>query len=399
MEQALPLVGPLFPLPSSPISLKTKMEKPRKARFSFSTSNNASAEEDRPILSLADYLTGPGEAPVAPERHNKAKKSKKNKRSSSDEQEHMEAQKKSRKTHSLSDSDNSAEFAGFLPTYTKKKTLPAPKKTLPAWLMADTPPGPWQDRSSGTTDWPFHLGGSNPRPRNRDTTPMPSDSEEEFSNQPAPDIILEEEQEHMEEPVQMTEPPNYEAMNTDISLDNFLAALNADDNVGPNVWPSVAALVEKSWNMPHKDEIKNLYQTHKRPANTPSLEKVTLDSEIAAGLAERFPAARKTDASLGFVNNAVVKAAVCLTEIMNTNMTQMSPQEMAKATMSKAFDALRILAYGNSHLHNTRRHLLKFALDPALRQPLCKNASLESINSTHQLFGGDMQKKAKEGWS
>ena len=209
-----------------------------------------------------------------------------------------------------------------------------------------------------------------------------------------------EEDSEPEDEVQEVNSPSmtYEAMNSNVSLDDFMNVLNADQDVGPNIWPNVAALVEKSWNMPHKEDMKTNYQAHERPGNTPSLQKVTLDAEIASGMEECFPAAKKNDASLSIVSNALVKSAVCMTEILHTNMTQMPAAEMVKLTLQKTFDALRILSYANAHLHNTRRHMIKFALDPTVRQPLVKNTTLESTNASHQLFGGDMHKQAKEGW-
>ena len=344
--------------------------------------NETNVVDDPPaILSLAEHIT-PIEDDA--EKVQRTKKSKKTKRKHSD--------RPSRSVHELSDShsENSAEFAGFnssfMPVFEPKQK----KKKSSSKANRDQATGSQMPMSPG---WPFQFGPADTESVcsmqnttvTRPTTPMP-DSDEES--------------EDGHEEVQMINAPSspFEAQNNTVSLNDFMNVLNADQDVGPNVWPNVAALVEKSWNMPHKEDIKSIYTNHKRPGNTPSLQKVTLDSEIAAGLAERFPAAKRNDASLSFVSNALVKSAICLTEILHTNMTQMPAEQIVKLTLSKTFDALRILSYANSHLHNTRRNLIKFALDPNLRQPLCKNATLESTNTSHQLFGGDMHKQAKEGW-
>ena len=347
-----------------------------------SSSIETAISSPKQILSLAEHIS-----PVEDEseiilskqrgrKHNKEKR----KRPRSETNETSIASKK-RSDHAMSDSEQSVDFLGFddedyLPMYASRQ----------------------QSRPNTQSNWPFcstEISTSLQEPR--PSTPMPeADGDLDDDAIDGFDCFSQSPREPKQARSMLDQP---QCMNNSLSktLDQFMHNLNDDENVGPNVWPNVATLVEKTWNLPHKEDIKELYVKHKRPGNTPSLEKVTLDREISTGLAERFPAAKRTDAALGFVNNALVKTAVCLTEILHVNQTQMSPEEVAKHTMAKAFDALRILAYGNSHLHNSRRQLIKYTLDPSLRQPLLRNSSLETTNSSHQLFGGEMQKQAKEG--
>ena len=59
-----------------------------------------------------------------------------------------------------------------------------------------------------------------------------------------------------------------------------MQVINTGEDVAPNVWPNVASLVETTWGKQHKDNIKQIYYSHKRPNNTPSFQKVVLDSEL-----------------------------------------------------------------------------------------------------------------------
>ena len=372
-------------------SISSKMANPRREQLLL---QNCTRLQPQNILSLGEHVTHVTDDDEATRSRKKSKKSKRKHRDESDER----PKQKRRLVHSLSDSGNSAQFEGFDGNASVYSRMPK-RRQLPAWLNESSPPGPWQ--ASQQSSWPFSFG-TNAHSTTRATTPMP-DTDEEADDFPV-DFQVTAHDDH-DEPTtgsQMAFPseqvPSHEAMHSNRSLEEFMNILGADQDVAPNVWPNVATLVEKTWNVPHKEEIKVLYTNHKRPGNTPSLQKVTLDNEIASGLAERFPAAKRNDSALSLVGNALVKTAVCITDILNTSMTQLSAEEAAKKTMTNAFDALRILSYANAQLHGTRRNLLKYVLDPNLRQPLCREASLESINNTHQLFGGEMQKKAKEGW-
>ena len=71
--------------------------------------------------------------------------------------------------------------------------------------------------------------------------------------------------------------------NAKVSLGKHVAALNTNEDEGPDVSKELASLMEKLWARSHKEEIKDLYLANKRPANTPSFQKVTLDMGNSMG--------------------------------------------------------------------------------------------------------------------
>ena len=182
-----------------------------------------------------------------------------------------------------------------------------------------------------------------------------------------------------------------------VSMAKHLDSMPTDNDVAPNVEGSVAETVERAWNRTHREDVKELFLKNKRPQNTPSLAKVTLDEALDAGLSEKFPRAKRADAVLNSVNNAIVKAAVALTHLLDNNMTSVPSSEAMQAASDKATEAIKMLAYGNAQLHQARREHLKNLLDPSVKSQLVKGKHLTQTNTSHQLFGGDIQKRAKEG--
>ena len=55
--------------------------------------------------------------------------------------------------------------------------------------------------------------------------------------------------------------------------------MNSETDVGPDISKYLAALLENLWSKSHKEKIKDLYAANKRPQNTPSLEKVSLEDD------------------------------------------------------------------------------------------------------------------------
>ena len=335
----------------------------------------------RQLISLGDHVD---ELPdMAPRLHKKTKRSRKNKKSKrivrdSTDDERSTDDEDPRTTvhaaHQLSDSNNSAEFRGYAPVYSRKKdtqkTGRSPNLTsvnLPAWLNDPSPPGPWHRRPQSP-------------PRNPIDSSDPDDSDVEIEH------------------VVNAAPPITEGLRKkDICLDEFMEQIVAEEDVGPNVWPELAKLVEGCWGKHHKEEFKKVCETHKTPGNTPSLQKVVLDPELEAVLGDRYPRAKRTDTALQTIGGVISKTATCLTEVLHMNMSDMSPETATKKIMTTCFDALRILAHGHAKLQHTRRDVIKFTLDPAVSRSLNKNASIENSNATHKLFGGDVHKQAKEG--
>lgn len=48
------------------------------------------------------------------------------------------------------------------------------------------------------------------------------------------------------------------------------------------------------------------------------------------------------------VNTAMVKTAICITKLLDLNITNLPSKETAQAVNNKATEALKILAYGAS---------------------------------------------------
>lgn len=75
-------------------------------------------------------------------------------------------------------------------------------------------------------------------------------------------------------------------------------------------------------------------------------------------------------------------------------------QDLRQLMVDKSIEAIKMLSYTASMTHHIRKEQLRFVIDPGLRNRICrkKPAELQEINATHLLFGGDLQKQAKEGW-
>lgn len=120
-----------------------------------------------------------------------------------------------------------------------------------------------------------------------------------------------------------------------------------------------------------------------------------LDDEIVAVLGNTKN--KRIDATLASVNNSMTKTAVCLARLIDVNHLKADQPGTSQQSADLAVHALKMLAYGTSLLHSARKDQLKYVLDLSLRQKLGQNKSLQDINESHQLFGGDLQKQAKEG--
>jgi len=164
----------------------------------------------------------------------------------------------------------------------------------------------------------------------------------------------------------------------------------------------IAAYAEGTWNSTNKEEIKQLYDRSKRPANTPSLQKVDLDEELMLNLmSSRKPKdiqMKKLDFQLKALHTAFVKTAATLTEVANLAYTAPKDQDIRQAVLDKSCEMLRIVSYGASQVHPMRRNNIKPRLIHSLRHRLHKT-TLEATNKSHFLFGGDLNKQAKDGES
>ena len=190
-------------------------------------------------------------------------------------------------------------------------------------------------------------------------------------------------------------PKEVKEQDPEVSIVKHLETMNAETDVGPDISKDLAALIENLWSKSHKEEIKDLYAANKRPQNTPSLEKVALDDDLAAGISYKSKA-RRTDLTLHSVQGAMVKTAICLTRLADRNFTK-DPMASKQDTIDTAISGIKMLAHATSMLMQARREQFKSMLDPALLQQMSKSKALQASNTTHQLFGGELQKQAKEG--
>ena len=319
--------------------------------------------------------------PSIPKRKKSKKKSRKRRNSSPDGSQPRRKSKSSRTAHAVSDSEESGSIAGFVSTSDQKSA-----QMIPPWLNCNVPPGPWQMMGAWQYPpmWqPYPMPDGSEADQMSDLGDMPNEQTDKDSGN-----------------AQATGKENAGPLPiavSGVSMSKHLEAMPNDTDQGPCVEASVAETVERAWNRTHKDELKELYLNNKRPGNTPSLQKVTLDEDLAAGISEKFPRAKRADAIMNSVNTAMVKTAICITKVLDLNMTNLPSKETAQAVNDKATEALKMLAYGTSQLHHARRDHIKNYLDPTVRQQITRNKALTDTNTSHQLFGGDIHKQAKDG--
>ena len=215
-------LDPAVLLPASPNNSFKMATKTNKRAAMMPPDEN----DDMPaILSLAEHITPLEDDETHVKRKKSAKKAKRKRNSDSE----------ARLVHQLSDSEDSAEFAGFnidndnfLPIFETKKQAKK-QKTAPKQR-------PQVPKSPG---WPFQFGSSDSF--HDSFSPIPSTATRPRQTTPMPDEEDSESEDEVQEGISPSMP--YEAMNSNVSLDDFMNVLNADQDVGPNVWPNVAALV------------------------------------------------------------------------------------------------------------------------------------------------------------
>lgn len=180
-----------------------------------------------------------------------------------------------------------------------------------------------------------------------------------------------------------------------VSLERHRKLTEEDDNVGPPVLTAVANLVTGLWNKPVKDEIKEIYTATKRPSNIPVLQKVAMDEEL---LGIMHPAKKTHDFALRSLNHAFVQAAVTTSQLMDLCMTAEPQTDIRQKVIDSAVDTMRILSYGAQSSHQIRKEQVRPILPSAVKNKLCsRQASIEEINTSHLLFGGEVPGKVKKG--
>lgn len=280
----------------------------------------------------------------------------------------------------LSDSNSDEELCGFTEnqspiTKRKKKIF---KQSLPPWLNANVPPGPWQQMAMPAPYYPYWPN-----------MPMAMPPHMGYGDEPEDLADL------SEDDALVTEVAIEENIDEEIDLAKHLAKADKKEDVGPPVNGKLASLVEKIWGSSLKGEIKDLYDDATRPANTPSLQRVELDQEIRLKDQSKV---KRMDTTLRNATTALIKSAIKMTRMVDSIMKCEDPRTLKQQLVDEAIDSIRILSYGTTNLNEVRRENIKYMIsDPEVRTRLCKNRDPEQVNTTHCLFGGDVSKQAKEG--
>jgi hypothetical protein len=278
---------------------------------------------------------------------------------------------------------------------------------MPAWLNAASPPGPWQ------YNFPYYpQGPSQVPPPTQSQTPYDyAFDESDHTSDSDSDSETDSEYEELQEIPQATNsaaqapsaavPPVPAGQPLQVSLEKHIKAVQQDTEVGDPVSPQLALIVEGLWSKENKPEIKAIYEQIKKPENTPSVQTVDLNREFAMQLGSnpkdyRGTKIKKLDWQLRSVNTAFAKAACNLTRLANISATAQPGDDIRQLTTDKVLETIQILSYGSQLLHPIRRANVKPRLAPSTRSQLCKS-TLEDTNKSHQLFGSDVQKQAKEG--
>lgn len=342
---------------------------------------------DRSILQISTDELSASETRMTRKRKKSKKSKRKRARSPSPALPSTSASKKPAHVLSESDDDGPA-FRGFKPVYDDNdEQNEAPAATysaqkLPPWLNSQTPPGPWQ---MIYPPWMGPYGYANYWQGNQDWAEPEGEDDVTESCDP---VFTTQDPKEISSDTGVTEP-------NEVSILKHLQSLNAEDDTGPPINKDLASLIESLWNKSHREDIKELYGANKRPQNTPSLEKVSLDDDLAAGIPFKARA-RRTDITLHAVQGAIVKTAISLTRLADRNFSK-DEKASKQDTIDTAVTSIKILSHATSLLLQARREQFKSMLDPGLLQQISKNKSLQAANSTHQLFGGELQKQAKEG--
>ena len=307
--------------------------------------------------------------------------------------DHGEKRKRIESSHELSDSDGEPELPvlGYEPIYDRSSQS--------GQASTSSPDSSHAQQSHAPAQFPWqHYGYPMPGPySNMPPMPMPGQMPMPYWY-PMPMQTMDEESE--DDSTEEGELPEDQAKSDPepqpgVSLLKHKKLTEDDDGVGPPVLTAVADLVTGLWNKPVKDDIKDLYAAIKRPQNIPVLQKVSMDEDVLGIM----NATKKThDFSLRALNNAFVQAASATTQLVELCMNTDNKTDIRQRVIDSAVDTLRILAYGAQTTHQIRKEQVRPILPPAVKNKLCsKQASLEEINNSHLLFGGEVPVKVKKG--
>ena len=303
---------------------------------------------------------------------------------------------------SSSGSDSDEEFFGYEPISRSKKRSKDPASAKdptrskqsrkeddgqqggnfpnvqPPWWNQSYPPGPWQQQPQQPWQfmpqmyWPMQGMAMQQNEDDQESDEMGSDSEDETLKIPVPRA-------------------NDQAA---VSLDKHLELASAEEDLGPDANDKVAKLVCKIWDKDQKKGIKEIYAECPRPANVPCLQKVDVDEEIMQDLYKQ-PVKKELDFAIRGVHHGIIRAANAVTATLSDIFDNKASQQQIA---DRLVQTLRILSFSAQQTHSLRKKQIKPALQRDVQNKLCsRNASLQDINRSHLLFGGDVPAMAKKG--
>ena len=384
----------------APDGENNRSERPSEGQGTLDTNKKSSQRQPRLPANEKGDKTPKSSSKTSSKGQSKDGKSSKESTSSSKHGKEPGRAAKRKRTNELSDSDGESILgydSSFEPIYPRASSSSEQSGDSNADAMSPQHSGqaqqnqfPWgpygypMPGPYGMSSMP--MPGQMPMPMQPYWYPMPMQTMEEESEDEST-----EEGELNDESEKNTEPEPQPG----VSLLKHKKLTEEDDGVGPPVLTAVADLVTGLWNKPVKEEIKDLYAAIKRPQNIPVLQKVSMDEDVLGIM----NATKKThDFSLRALNNAFVQAAAATTQLVDLCMNSDDKTDIRQRVIDSAVDTIRILAYGAQTTHQIRKEQVRPILPHAVKNKLCsKQASLEEINSSHLLFGGEVPVKVKKG--
>lgn len=172
---------------------------------------------------------------------------------------------------------------------------------------------------------------------------------------------------------------------TDSVFDSYLKKYRKSaDAVDTEVNPKLADIVNNAFREGMPDDIYNeLIKGINRPSNCESLKETRVNQGVWTILKS---STQTEDSKLRGVQNAVVKAAVNITKMMNAGASKFDQKMLDWGT-----DVIGILGQANKWLNVRRKELHKRDMDPKLHY-LCSS----SLQSTDQLYGDSIIKDIKD---
>ena len=301
-----------------------------------------------------------------------------------------------------SDSDADTEFLGFVPVQQKRRVDPEPA------VPSTSDQAPQADQEAQTAQAAMPQATMVPPMTSMNMTAMPAQFPH-FPQYPQYPMMpmypnpywgymppMNNAQQDQDEDVSegSVEDGELSDDNQEVSLEEHIREAQDPDETGPPVSSKVADLATKLWNKPQ--DIRELYTKHKRPANVPCLQRINLDEELIDAIPNHR--AKKLDFALKGLNNVFVHGAVVACELMQIAKQAQKGQDIRQQIVNTTAEVMKFMAHGAQQTSVLRKEQLKPVLNPLVKTKLCgRNTSFEEINSSHCLFGGDVQGIVKKG--